>query len=241
MLNESTDENIAVLKSYLDYGALFNPNDVWWVLNNAVEQNDTNKVKFLLEIGVPVNTQNDNNRYYNSAICHVRSIDKSQEIIQMLIKANANINLTDSKRQTALHDKTKGKIDPIEFNRNRHEIDVLLKLGIDVNALDDNNNTALINPVCRCEPKVAQVDESLPDEVIDDSYGAIVTYPNEDKFKPSKLSKEYNDFCLAVIKSLLDAKAHADIKNKEDKTAIDYALEKKLDDEIIKLLVEKKG
>lgn len=163
--------------------------------------------KVLLAAGANVNATDANGQ---SALMHavVSYFDAKAGHVQMLIAAGANVNQIDVKGQTALM--LAARISSVEL------VNALLKGGAaaTINTKDKEGNTALLSSLAQLSYAPAATIKALI------AAGANVDAVNAEGQTPLILAAQRNN--LAMIKTLLEAHASINVRDKSGKTALMY-------------------
>jgi ankyrin repeat protein len=186
--------------------------------------------EFLLAYGVDVN---NNDSQLGEAPLHIAAEEGKAEIMQLLIKKGANINITDANGDTPLHYITSSQY----FHGNYETvIDILVKAGADLNIKNKLGRTPLHSATAR--------DRREPVSILLKNHAALNLQDNEGNtalhlavmnVHGYSSWQQYQD----VIESLLCYGALTTIKNKAGKSVLDIARELN-DDDLKKLLTERR-
>ncbi|XP_059469744.1 uncharacterized protein LOC132193227 isoform X2 [Neocloeon triangulifer] len=102
-------------------------------------------IKVLINRGADINLQS---KYFGGAL-HIAAKSGDIELIRLLLKNKAFVNLRNDEKQTPLHTAAK-------YGRLRVVESILLKPGIEINALDENNYTPLALAISKRQKAVAK-------------------------------------------------------------------------------------
>ena len=211
------EEKPGIIEVLLKNGANVNVDNEngWTPLLEAVSQNDFATVKSLVNYGANVSAIN------NEGWTPLMQASKkgNLEILRFLLSNNADVNALNNYDQTALMIATEKGYPYI--------VKALLEKGAKVNIIDNEEETAL-------SIAARGGDSYIVDLLV--KAGAHINYQNSNGCTPLIIATLNNN--LASVKELLFAGAKTDIKDKEEKTALDYAKSKNYLDilEILKTL-----
>lgn len=182
-------------------------------LLRAVVNNDMAEVKALLAARADVNVIDKN---YNSTALAEAVAQGNKELVQILIRAGADVNLKNKKAQTAIMN--------LGYESTGEIIRELIDAGARVNDKDEDGNTPLLNAAIMNNPKLVQ---ALLDA------GANVNEQNE--AGQTALMLAAREGYIENVKALIAALADINRTDDDDWTALRYAREGSHDD-VIELL-----
>lgn len=166
--------------------------------NEAAYRGHKELIKFFLEDGIDINYSDE----LGYTALMLAAAKGHREIVELLFEKDAIVNQKDVSGSTALfHAAAKG---------NAEVVKLLLDKGADVSCVNDNLNTPLL--------EAAQQFLYLPSKHLTDD----VQEKASQRANSQLVLEGYKD----SIAYLLKAGSNAQAKNKDDKTALDYAIEK---------------
>ena len=185
-------------------------------LHAAVGQNCTKEViEEIINHGADVNATNKNNRTALMIACHKGNID----VMNLLLNAGANFDISDDDAQTCLHYAATGD--------SSHEVlEIIIGHGVDVNSTNNSNQTALMRASHKGNKHVINVliNAGANPHISDDEGDTLLHYA------------AYGDCSKEVLQAIIDHGADVNATNKNNKTALMIACEKCNEDAINVLL-----
>lgn len=134
--------NVGIVEVLLRFGADPNVIDIpeigyvptsslWWAVDNPTPSN-IKIIKLLLKHGAIIDFVNGN----GIPLLHSAAVTGNDEIINLLLDNGANVNILDKNNLNLLHTMCAYKVKNFEL------VEKLVKLGIDINAVDGDGKTA---------------------------------------------------------------------------------------------------
>ena len=207
----------------------------------AVKANNEEKVKELLAQGAPVNTRN---QYTGKTALMVAASYSSPNLFQLLLEADADVNVIDELEHTLLQDVIilNLNIEHDEFlnqiNNRRHMLNLLLQKPVNINAQNKSARTALWEIIDHMAYWISRLEGSYKLPLMREYYtsviqilisaGATVDVQDTRSGKtPLMIALEQSrhrhapvEDCNDIIKMLVVAGANLDLQDNKGKTAM---------------------
>ena len=218
MIASGNNKNPAVVETLIKHGADVNTRNEMGktALIFACENDNPDIIKTLIKHGAKIDVQYndwlnlDGTFNQKSAFKLAAEHNPNPEIIEIFIKEGANVNSKDDKGNTVLGG-------AVALNKNPAVIETLIKHGADVNAKNVFGLTILMEATLNRNPEVIEI-------LI--KHGANnINSKDTHGYTALMMAATNSDINPEVIDALLNHGADVKIKNKEGKTALDYAAE----------------
>jgi ankyrin repeat protein len=210
---------VLILAGAVVLGAmLFRPHDLAFEVDRAIHLNDVRTVEKCLMSGFDLNHRYDIERpEWGHTALHTACSQCNPEIVRLLIKAGADVNVTDNGGGTPV-------VKIILADPNPHQLEcikILLEHGADLSIRDRYGWTAIHQAVRYLAPAMIELLLSKEPDI------NAQTLRGETPLRIVCELVEPGEHQLAVVRLLLDAGADVGITDLDSRTALDIAIAKK--------------